>query len=113
MSLTFERIFEIVDTNDNSIKTEIKEILNIFLDANNDWPIKVMSVEEYKNSVQHFIKAIPDEATIKQALKSIDILYNAWKVESLSTLLEVFKFYPQGISLVEIIEDIKLQLNRS
>ncbi len=84
------------------IPQEIIPVVELFLAAINDWPTDVCSFFEYVHEVESFIGGVSTKEGIENALRSVDLLENAWESESLSQIIEVFHFYPNGISLVEI-----------
>lgn len=94
----------------DTIDNETKSILRIFNDAYRDWPVPFFLFDEFEEDIRKFLSKIPDEKNIENALKKINYSKHAWYAESLSELLEVFKFYEKGITLNRIIEDLYTRL---
>lgn len=96
--------------NEEFISNEIREIVDNFLSAINDWPNPVLSFEEYESEVYQFIDGETNKNNIEQSLKKNDFTINAWQSESLTQILEVFKFYREGFTLKQIIADLNSKL---
>ena len=94
------------------ISDNIKIIIDVFLLAVNDWPNPILNLEDYESEVEKFINGITSKDEIEKTLSKIDFSKNAWQAESLSQMLDVFQFYKNGISLKEIIEDLKIKLEK-
>jgi hypothetical protein len=94
----------------NTLNSEMKKIVNVFLEAVNDWPNPISDLYDYEKQVNNFICGEPTKKKIEVALVGIDFSRDAWQSESLSVLLDVFKYYTPGISLKEINEKLKKDL---
>ena len=88
------------------VKPIIKNIIGGLLIAINDWPNTIMKLEDYELEVQKFIGGEVTKNKLEVCLSQIDFSKNAWYAESLSQLVDVFKFYEQDVSLKEIIMDL-------
>lgn len=96
----------------NSIGIEKKMLqkLHVFLDAINDWPFDPPSLEEFVNQLESFIGDISTKDNLERTLKNIDYHQNAWAAESITQLLELYRFYNSSVSVREIIDDLKQTL---
>ncbi|HEY4323318.1 MAG TPA: hypothetical protein VGN20_05010 [Mucilaginibacter sp.] len=95
----------------NNIDTRVKEVINILLTAVNDWPTAILNLTDFEIEVNNFIGGEVTKDKIDLARSKIDYSKNAWQAESLSQLIEVYKFYDRTISFKGIIKDLELKLN--
>ncbi len=86
---------------------KISEVIDLLLAAVNDWPNSVLSLESFESEVKDFIGNETVKQNVELALTKIDFSKQSWQAESLSQLIEVFKFYDEGISLKKIIENLR------
>ena len=93
----------------DKISTVITEVVNTFLTAINDWSNPILELEDYELEVRNFIGASTSKVNIVAALNKIDFSKNSWQAESLIQIVDVFQFYNEGMSLKEIIMDLKIQ----
>ena len=100
--LDLERMGDSQNTNDID-----KSTASILLDAINDWPYDTPMLNNYMKEVIDFIGGEPTKKRIDLKLTKINYGRDAWKAESLSQLVEIFKFYTEGMSLNEIIGNLK------
>jgi len=108
MKLYIAKIEEALEA--DAINNELKKIVSIFLAAVNDWPDLILNFEDYELEIEKYLNCKTTKDFIMSSLERIDISKDAWRLESLSEILEVFKFYTDGISLKEIIEELKNKL---
>lgn len=108
MELYIQKLEEIQDGN----KTDpvLNKTIDIFLAAVQDWPNPVLTLEDFETEISIFINGVATKDKINTILKVIDFSKNAWQAESLQQLTEVFQYYQEGMSIKEIIEDIKIKL---
>ncbi|MEQ9166513.1 MAG: hypothetical protein RLO12_09670 [Fulvivirga sp.] len=97
-------------TESEEIDNATKDVIHVFLDAINDWPVGVDSIELYEYEVKNFINQTTTEVNIKDFLKHINVIKNSWESESLTQLLEVFEFYDDGVSIKDIIDNLKSKI---
>ena len=97
----------------NGIDPVLASVIDIFLKANNDWPIAVLTLEDFEIEVSNFINGTTTKNNIYLASKKIDLFKNAWQAESLGQIMDVFQFYEKGISLKEIIERLRKELGNN
>lgn len=90
---------------EDKFSAEMKPVVEILLSAVNDWSDDpVDNFYDYDLAVQNFIMKATTKRNIELALSKVDISKDAWKAESLSSLLEVYDSFKEDISLIEIIE---------
>jgi hypothetical protein len=96
-----------------SLIQETNDIINIFLNSINDWPISILTLEDYEKEVENFINGETKKANIEIKSKEIDLNTNAWNAESLCQIVEVFCYFDNNYSLKEIIEELKTRVSKS
>lgn len=108
---SLSNISEIKEISIKSINTRI--LVELLLLALNDWPRSIDSLSEFEGELKILLceQSIIDISKIEHYLKSVDMISNAWYVESFTFLLELFKKYDYGITFNEIINDITNRLN--
>lgn len=94
------------------IDSIIRKVVGILLTAINDWPSPVIDLENYELEVKIFIGSKTTKQKIKSALTQIDFSKNSWQAESLTQVIDVFEFYKDGMSLKEIITELKIKLEQ-
>jgi hypothetical protein len=92
--------------NNPEIDEFVKKKLSIFLDAINDFPIAVNSLEEYICELQKEISPNLNKKKLENKLSNIDFSIEAWKAESISTILEIYNFYSIDLELNKILNEI-------
>ena len=107
MSLSVLEVEEMFEN--NKFSTEIKSGIEILLSAINDWSVPVDNLYDYNLVVQNFIENVITKRNIEIALSKIDLSRFAWEAESLSSLIEVFDYFREGITLSEIINELQAQ----
>lgn len=108
MKLSTDTVEKILD--EDSVSPDIKEVLQIFLAAINDWPDQISSLEDFQLKIREFIKTAPNKPEIESAKKKINYQTQAWYGESLSQVLEVYRFYDKNIFLEQIVDDLRIKL---
>ncbi|MFP9117685.1 hypothetical protein ACLI08_07850 [Flavobacterium sp. RNTU_13] len=93
-------------TQSNNKGEEFKKIATILLKSINDWPIEIITLEQFVNEVRYFIQNVHTKNNICFTLNRVNYSVNSWQAESLYGLQDVFEFYQDGISLYDIIKDI-------
>ena len=105
--IELEKVIELGKEN-----TIIYNIIDILLNAINDWPNPIFNLDDYEVEVNNFIDGEPTKSKINLALSQINFSKNSWEAESLYQLVDVFQFYNEDISLKEIIIDLKMKLGK-
>lgn len=90
--------------------TATKDIIGILLIAINDWPNAIDNLNDYESEVRNFIGGDITKKRMEACLSQIDFSENTWEAESLTQLADVFQFYNEDVSLMEIINDLQLKL---
>lgn len=86
--------------------TELIPVVETLLSAVNDWSEPLDNFYDYDISVEKFIKNTPTKKHIELALKNVDVSNFAWQAESLSSLIEIYDHFEEGITLKEIIDKV-------
>ena len=84
--ITIEYLEEI--QSDQNLNQLDKDFLQEVLDSLNDWRTGHDYLEDYLKEIQQFVGGILTEQNIRNAIKSINPINNAWEVESLEGLAE-------------------------
>jgi hypothetical protein len=94
---------------DNLYETtgNFKRTIDILKLAINDWPKPVDDFDEYEIEVRTFLAGQVNKKTVELILTDIDLSKYAWQAESLSQLIDVFSLFGDGLTLKDIIKDIK------
>lgn len=94
-----------------NVGENLLKILNIFLNSITDWPKDVFTLEEYVEQLEEFVKGEVTKHRLANILKEINIMNNAWYVESITQISEAFNYYPKDITLKQIINDLRIKLD--
>lgn len=90
------------------LSTVIKEIISIFLSAINDWPNQIVSLVDYEKEIYKLIGEEVEREKLEEYISKIDYSKNAWEAESLSQLIEVYRYYEDNKPLKEILNEIEV-----
>ncbi|MFA5670473.1 MAG: hypothetical protein WC967_14635 [Balneolaceae bacterium] len=88
------------------LKDELKSQIDILVQAINDWPNNVESLEEFEKDLVMLTKRPLTKKRIESALSNLTYQNDAWKIESLTQLLELFTYYGAELTLNEIFSHI-------
>lgn len=83
------------------------KIAHIFLAAINDWPAEVKSIEEFIAILKNELREELNEVNLKTYLNELKISTNAWKVESISELLDLYLYFYKNESLNVILNRLQ------
>lgn len=108
MKLSVEKIEEIIESND--IEVSLTKVLNIFLSSINDWPDEFLTVDDFINHLQGFVNGEVNKGNLEVKLNKINLHTQAWKAESISDILLVYKYYEDSFTLENILIDLKKRL---
>lgn len=97
--------------NDVTVDNDTREIVSILIAAINDWPESCLTLEEYESHLNKFINGEVTRDQLNSSLKKINLNADAWKAESITQTLEVFKFFKEGLSLKDIIAQVKSKID--
>ncbi|MFM7023329.1 MAG: hypothetical protein ACKOXB_10145 [Flavobacteriales bacterium] len=99
------------DIKDSGKLTKVtEEQISALLNAINDWPNSLIHMEDFENDVSNFVGVEINRENLKYFISKIDYSKNAWEAESLSQLIDIFQYYPDGKTLKEILKDIQVQI---
>ncbi len=82
-------------------------IISVLLAAVNDWPIPTETLEDYIEQVEKIAGPNSTKQSLEFNSKKLDIRKDAWKAESLATLLDVFRYYDEGTPLRAVLADLR------
>jgi hypothetical protein len=105
MSLHLSDIENKIDK--RTIDDGTREVINILLAAINDWPESILTLEEYESHLSRFINSEVTREQLASSLTKIDLNIDAWRAESITQILEVFKSFKEGLTLKDIITLVK------
>lgn len=94
-----------------NFSAEMITVIDILLSAANDWSDPLDNFYDYDLAVQNFIKNSTTKKHIELVLKNVDVSNYAWKAESLSSLIEVYDYFEEGITLKEILDKVIQELS--
>ncbi|MDM1074143.1 hypothetical protein HX001_16790 [Empedobacter brevis] len=109
MNISIEYLEDICDS--NILPLELQKVVEVILVSANDWPRQVDSLTEFENEIFNLTKIDNNKETLNYYISSLNILENAWVVESLSQLLEIYNYYNYKESLHSIFKDIAQKLS--
>lgn len=104
MNYSIASIEEMIEKKE--IAAELIPAVVILLAAVNDWPDPLDGLRDYEIAVQCFVGDTTTRDNIEKALNNIDVSSCAWEAESLSTLMEVYDYFEEGIALKEIVDRV-------
>jgi hypothetical protein len=73
-------------------ESNFKAVAEILLEAINDWPTGIAEPDELISELKNHINEKLTFDTIERFLKTLRVEKDAWKMESLSSILKVFNF---------------------
>lgn len=80
----------IIALENNSSESDLKSVLENLLEAINDWPTSLSEPSELVSELKLQIKAKLTVSNIKSFKQSLKDENEGWKIESLSSLLNIF-----------------------
>jgi hypothetical protein len=105
----------LIDDMENELSSgrhaNMQPIIGIFIGALNDWPVEILSIEDYLAQLELFIQTTATKETLEAALTTLNFKTEAWKVESITQLLELYLYYDAQLSVQAILEDVKSKIN--
>lgn len=93
--------------------SNLKKSLEILSSSINDWPTSINNIDEFEKQVKMLINNEINERNINLFLSEFSALQlsnQAWKIEAISELVDIFHYYPNNISFKEIIINIQKEL---
>lgn len=89
------------------LTTEIRDKISILLLAINDWPDKIVDLLQYEQLIYSLIGKDVDRKNLEEFISNADLSRDAWVIESLCQLLEIYKYHYEQRSLQEILEEVR------
>lgn len=102
MSLTTDKLEMLVDS--GKLFERDKAAVNIFLTVINDWPEPIATLAQYVAEVERFAGGHTGKSILSQKITSSTACRESWKQESLAGVLDVFIYFPDILSLKEVVE---------
>lgn len=110
MATEIEKIENILD--DDNVDLILKRDLSFFLNAINDWPTEISSIDEYINELENLIGNVATRNSLTFFIENVNVLNYAWQTESISQILDIFDYQREKKTLREIMMDLKNELNK-
>lgn len=76
------------------------------LQSINDWPITILTTEDYISEIERKISSTADKDNIEKWINNVDVLSEAWYIESLGHLLEIYEYFDNDLSINDIIRSV-------
>ena len=94
----------------NKIDEDIdNEALCILIESIHDWRVEIYNLDQFYEELYNKLGSRLTKQGIEEHLISSDYLKNAWEVESISGLLELYNYFDHLTSIKEIFESFKNQ----
>jgi hypothetical protein len=90
----------------------LRKSIFILLRSVTDWPTEIANTEDFLRELGTCVEGELDEASIRTRLAGVNFATEAWIAESLDELVEIFRLYPKGTPLVQIMSSIENELRR-
>jgi hypothetical protein len=89
-NITVDQLMNLAES--NSISTDNQKKIDLLLEAINDWPTSVDSLDGFLKEIRNFLKIdVLTFNTINSKIKKISPADFAWQCESLTSLMELIK----------------------
>jgi hypothetical protein len=91
-NLTFDELYDLIEENRIEKETD-KRIAEKILEAERDWRISFETVNEFISVLEKAVNGTVTKSSLNKLLKRYkqNILQNAWEMESVSYLLDIFE----------------------
>ena len=91
-NLTFDELHDLIEENRIEKETD-KRIAEKILEAERDWRISFETVNEFISVLEKAVNGTVTKSSLNKLLKRYkqNILQNAWEMESVSYLLDIFE----------------------
>ncbi|WP_407557902.1 hypothetical protein [Winogradskyella sp. 4-2091] len=89
--LTFDKLFDLIEENRFENETD-KSIAEKIFQAERDWQISFETLNEFISVLEKLVDGTVNKSSLNKLMKKYErnILQNAWEVESISYLLDIF-----------------------
>lgn len=88
-----------------------EKAIEILLAAINDWPTPVENLNDFKNQVSKTLGGPVTKEKIEVCVDNLIVVSDAWKIESLTQLLDIFSLNKKYSVLEEFITDLNLKFD--
>jgi len=90
--LTFDKLFDLIEKNRFENETD-KKIAEKILEAERDWRISFETINEFISVLEKVVDGSVTKSSLNKLLKKYkrNISQNAWEMESVNYLLEIFE----------------------
>jgi len=90
--MTFDKLFDLIEENRFENETD-KKIAEKILEAERDWRISFETLNEFISVLEKAVDGTVTKSSLDKLLKKYkrNISQNAWEVESVSYLLDIFE----------------------
>ena len=90
--LTFDKLFDLIEENRFENESD-KKIAEKILEAERDWRISFETVNEFITVLEKVVDGTVTKSSLNKLMKTYkqNILQNAWEMESVSYLLDIFE----------------------
>ncbi len=90
-NLTFDKLFDLIEENRFENEAD-KRIAEKILEAERDWRISFETVNEFISVLEKAVNGTVTKSSLNKLMKKYkrNILQNAWEMESISYLLDIF-----------------------
>ena len=90
--LTLDKLFDLVEENRFENEND-KKIAEKILEAERDWRISFETVNEFITVLEKVVDGTVTKSSLNKLMKKYkrNILQNAWEIESISYLLDIFE----------------------
>jgi hypothetical protein len=91
-NLTFDELYDLIEENQIEKETD-KRIAKKILEAERDWRTSFETVNEFISVLEKAVNGTVTKSSLNKLLKRYkqNILQNAWEMESVSYLLDIFE----------------------
>jgi hypothetical protein len=109
MSISIEHLENIDDS--ANLTPNDRAVVKILVAAINDWPHPVLQLIDFENSIQEVLGNDLTQVKMEKYMSGIDYSIKAWEGESLSQLIDVYKYYDAEKSLKDILKELREKLS--
>ncbi|WMI68253.1 hypothetical protein [Mangrovimonas sp. YM274] len=104
--MTFDKLFDLIEENRFETETD-KKIAEKILEAERDWRISFETVNDFIGVLEKVVDGTVTKSSLNKLLKKYkrNIYQNAWEIESVSYLLDIFEL-TQKTELRKIINNL-------
>jgi hypothetical protein len=90
--MTFDKLFDLIEENRFETETD-KKIAEKILEAERDWRISFETINEFISVLEKVVDGTVTKSSLNKLLKKYkrNISQNAWEMESVSYLLDIFE----------------------